>query len=450
MIDEIMEVTKPKLKSIQHNVRNQALTLRIHTDETVFSKMELEWEKLARLSDQMICMSSGWAASWWKHLGRHKNRSLFIITVYDNLRLVAIFPLFKGITKVGGVRIQQRIQIIGSGGNTNEQLGFSDDYGISDFLDLIVDPEYSSRIADLFVKFLALPEFADHQITFHQARDDSYIMQTIYPLLKKSKRKIGSEHTDTCYYIDLDRKRDFQDFIKKSKSNARRRFRQTLRARGKENEYIIEEAADMPKVEQMLDKLMHLHQDKWNKMGYPGAFHDERFRDFFKEISLDAYRDNRLWIKQAVDEGGVCAVRMLLIYNGRYFDYMSGYDEESPSAKHRPGIGLLLDLIENSFELPIERIELLRGDEGYKHDFTRLSLNNWKLTIPEIRSWKRGWGLPVAIVHLCSTFYKYFFREKTLLKVQYKNRGFLKMLSGYFKFRIEIVTQKINEMKRAG
>jgi CelD/BcsL family acetyltransferase involved in cellulose biosynthesis len=174
-----------------------------------------------------------------------------------------------------------------------------------------------------------------------------------------------------------------------------------LRARGIGNEYIIEEPAGEGDVEMMIDKLIQLHQERWNEKGYPGTFQDERFREFFKEISFAAFRDNRLWLKQAVDESGVCAVRMLLMYNGRYYDYMSGYDENSPSAKYRPGIGLLLDLVENSFKLPIERIELLRGDEGYKHDFTHLSLNNWKITIPAIRHRRTGWGVPAAITQFC-------------------------------------------------
>jgi hypothetical protein len=68
-----------------------------------------------------------------------------------------------------------------------------------------------------FLKLLASPELSDYQITFHQARDDSYIMQNIYPLLKKSERRVRAEHTDTCYYIELDQKGDFQDFIKQIK-----------------------------------------------------------------------------------------------------------------------------------------------------------------------------------------------------------------------------------------
>lgn len=450
MNDEVMTFTKPKRKSIAHSVRNEELTVCIYTDENAFSTLDSEWAELARLSNQMICMSSEWAASWWKHFGQHKNRSLFIVVIYDNQKLVAIFPFYKGITKVGGIPIQHRLQLIGSGGSQNEQFGFSDDYGISDFLDVIVDPEYQANVADLFVKLLHSPEFSDHQITFHQVKDDSFIMQTIYPLLKKSKRRVRAKCTDTCSYIELDQEENLKDFIKKCKSNARRRFRQTLRARGDENDFVIEEPDGLADVERMLEKLIQLHQDRWHKIGYPGAFQDERFEEFFKEISFAAYLDNRLWLKQAVDEGGVCAVRMLLMYNGRYYDYMSGYDDDSPSAKRRPGIGLLLDLVEDSLKQPIERIELLRGDEGYKHDFTNLALNNWKITIPEIRYWKTGWGLPAAIAQLCSVIFKYVSREKMLLTVQYKKVGFLYMFPEYFKFRKDTVLHKINEMKRSG
>ncbi|MEX2351385.1 MAG: GNAT family N-acetyltransferase [Balneolaceae bacterium] len=436
MNDAIMTLVKPKVESIQSCVRDQELTLQIHTDERVFLTLNREWEKLARLSNQMICMSSEWAASWWKYFGRQKNRSLFIVTVYDNHKLVAILPFYKGATTFGGITIQRRLQLIGSGGSANEQLGFSDDYGISDFLDLIVDPEYRIRTAELCVRLLLSQELSDHQITFHESREDSYIMKTIYPLLKDSKRRVREEHTDTCFYIDVAQKADFQDFIKKSKSNARRRFRQTLRARGIENEFIIEEPSGPAEVEIMIGKLIQLHQNRWNKSGYPGVFEDERFREFFMEISFNAYRDKKLWLKQAVDEGGVCAVRMLLMYNSRYYDYMSGYDDDSPSAKYRPGIGLLLDLIENSFEKPIERIELLRGDESYKEDFTELALKNWKITITEIRNWKSGWGLTIKMLQLCSIIYKYFNREKKLLKVQYRKAGIVNMISGYLKFRL--------------
>lgn len=448
MTHEIMTLTQAETESEQQKIHSGKLTLNIHTDERIFSVLRSGWEALAWQSDQMLCMSPGWAASWWKHFGRHKDRSLYVMTVHDDQKLVGIFPFYRGVTTWGGITLQKRLQLIGSGGNANEQLGFSDDYGISDFLDLIVHPDYKTHIAKLFVNLLASSEFADHKISFHQVRDDSYVKQTLCPLLENTERVMQTELSDTCPYITLEGIENLNDYIKESKSNARRRFRQTMRAQGSDKEYIIEDPAGLDDAEQMLDKLMELHQDKWNAKGYPGAFRDERFRAFFKEISVAAYSDKRLWIKQAVDARGVCAVRMLLMYNGRYYDYMSGYDENSPSTKYRPGIGLLLNLIEDSFKQPIKSIELLRGDEGYKSDFTQLAMKNWKITIPEVRQQNTGWGMPAKISHFGSFFHKYVMREKTLLKIQYERVGVLHMTSGYFHFRLHGLKNKIKRIQQ--
>ena len=447
MNDEAVLVERPKVESTHFYHPEKELKLYIHTDENVFLTLESEWTELARLSDQMICMSSEWASTWWKYIGRNQNRSLFILTVYDNEKLIAILPFYKGYTKVGSIIVQRRLQLIGSGGSLNEQLGFTDDYGISDFLDVIVDPDYKHSVAILFVNLLRSSDLSDYKITFHQIRDDSYVRTVLFPLIITLNRKVQAELSDACHFVRIDQNGDFQDFINKSKTNARRRFRQTLRAQGIENEYFIEEPASITDVVVMIDKLMHLHQDRWNKIGYPGAFQDDRFREFFTEISFIAYHHDQLWLKQAVDKNGVCAVRMLLKFNGRYYDYMSGYDVDSTSAKHRPGIGLLLDLVENSFAQHIETIELLRGDEEYKHDFTQLAMNNWKIIIHVQKHWKTGWGFLDSIVQFCSTVFKYVTREKMLMRVQYKKVGFIKMLPAYFKFRLALVQHKINERK---
>jgi len=181
---------------------------------------------------------------------------------------------------------------------------------------------------------------------------------------------------------------------------------------------------------------MRLHQKRWNEIGFPGAFHDQRFIKLFKDIVFNAHDNNQLWIKQAVDSQGVCAVRILLLWNGRYYDYMSGYDDDSPSAKYRPGIALLLNLINDSFGKNVTTIELLRGDEGYKYDFTQNEITNWQITIPAQNQSKAGRIIPVSVLYFCSTLYKYVQREVLLLKIQYKKGGFLKMTWGYLQFRL--------------
>lgn len=411
-------------------------TVRIFKKPGTLAFLYQDWKELAEKSNQLVCMSPDWVGSWWKHFGRVKKRSLFIITVYDNGKLVAIFPLFKGVTSIGGKVIEQRLQLIGSGGNRNEQWGFSDEYGISDFLDFIVDPDYTEPIADLFMSLLSKSELSSHRIIFNHVGDDSFIKNFIYPSLLKRKWPVKKEKTDICPYIDLDQTDNLLSFVEQCKSNARRRFRQIFRAEGPENEYQFEEAKTLPEIEEMSNHLIRLHQKRWNEIGFPGAFYDQRFREFFKEIVLMAHQNNQLWLKQAVDSQGVCAVRMLLLYNGRYYDYMSGYDDDRPSAKYRPGIALLLNLINDALEQKVKIVELLRGDEGYKYDFTQKEKTNWVITIPAQQEEKVGWAIPVSIIYFCSTLFKYYEREILLLKVQYRKRGFFGMISGYLQFRL--------------
>lgn len=433
-----MDTIFAKEKVLEYKIETKApFTIRIYKQSGALSYLHQEWKELAEKSNQHMCMSPDWARSWWKHLGQNKKRSLYIITAHYNGKMVAIFPFFKGITTLFGKVIDQRLQLIGSGGNRNEQFGFSDSYGISDFLDFIVDPDFEEPIADLFISMLNNSDLSNHRIIFHQIRDDSFIKKQIYPLLLKNKWSVEMEKSDVCPYIDIAQTDNLISFVEQCKSNARRRFRQIFRAEeGPEKEYRFEEATTYCQIEEMTNNLIRLHQKRWNSIGFPGAFYDKRFKYFFKELVFNAHKNNQLWLKQAIDSGGVCAVRMLLLYNGRYYDYMSGYDDDSPSVKHRPGIALLLNLINDTFDKNISTIELLRGEEGYKYDFTDNEITNWKITIPARQHNRAGRGILFSILFTCSKLYQSSQREAILMKIQYRKKAFFNTLPGYIKFRI--------------
>jgi CelD/BcsL family acetyltransferase involved in cellulose biosynthesis len=426
------------------------LTVRVRTDQKDLDSLETEWKSLTYKSDQLLCMSYSWVTCWWKHFGRHQNRSLYLVTVYDDAKLVAIFPFYKGSTVVGKYILQDRLQLLGSGGSPNEQLGFNDDYGISDFLDLIVDPEYNDAVAKVFVSQLDGAVFGGNQITFHQVRDDSFVMKHVYPLLKRTNRKIQCEITDVCYSVNLHQAKNFTDFVNSSKSSARRRFRQTLKSNGTEDGYTIEVPENNDHVSLMISNLISLHQHRWNKLGYPGAFHDTRFKSFFEELCNTAYDEGRLWIKQTVDECGVSAVRMLIKFNDRYFDYMSGFDEGSISSRYRPGIGLLLDVVQDAYNQNTKHIELMRGDEGYKQDFSNSTWVNRKIVIQENLQFQTGWGVSTTLLHWISDAMKILNREKILISVQYQQNESLSAYSKYFLFRFNTVVRKMKAGKVEG
>lgn len=423
------------------NEKETQLMAEVLTTEKLFKDLSPHWKDLSKRADSMVYMSYEWAWNWWKCFGRNERRSLYLITVWDGTKLVALAPFYKGYSKVGPFTMERRVQIIGSGGSPNEQIGYMDDYGISDFLDILVDVEYREEIVDLLPEILTSEYLKADIVTFHQADENSFIMKYLFPKLRQLEVDMTVEKTDTCPYIDLSSQDSMKSYIKDQKSNARRRIRQTLRAIGPDDEYVIEDVKTWPEVEKATDKLIELHQNRWNKIGFPGVFHDDRFTRFFKDIVKDAFENDKLWFKQAIDDRGVCASRMILFYNGRYYDYISGFDEDRPSSKYRPGIGLLIELVKESIENNVKRIELLRGEEGYKYDFTSKNFNNWKLALP-LRETKGN--LLLKVNRFAAFLYKHISREKELLKVQQSQVGITRMFLEYAKFRWKSVKMKFN------
>lgn len=419
------------------------LKIQVFDTEDSFEVLEDPWNDLSKRVHGHIYTCNKWAECWWRYFGKNSQRSLFLLTVWNLDELVALAPMYLGYSKFGPFVIERRLQIIGSGGSPNEQFGYLDDYGISDFLDFLVDETYADEVADLLIHFFYSESQNINQVTFHQAGDDSFIMKYLHPRMDAVGIEYELQHTDTCPFIDLGGQNSIAKYIKQVKSNARRRFRQTKRAIGTDEGFAIESIELSNEIEPAVEQLIELHQNRWNQIGFPGVFHDKRFTGFFREIVSTAHSNNWLWFKQARDESGVCALRMILKYNDRYYDYISGFDNDCPSSKYRPGIGLLLDLVEEAIENNVDRIELLRGEEGYKYDFTSQNFENWRVTFsPETKKNSIATLLRYPL-KFAALLYKYMTREIRLLQVQYQQQGLRDMFWGYLKFRANSLRIKL-------
>lgn len=433
--EEIMSDSEFITNVEQGKFGGYGLSIEIFEGEDAFEKIAADWMDLAKRTGAMVCMSYEWAHSWWKHFGRNSQRSPYIVTIWSGTVLVALAPFYKGETRVNGKVVETRLQLIGSGGSANEQFGYMDDYGISDFLDILVDEKYRFHIARIFSKAIGSNYFNVDRVTFHQARDDSFIMQNFLSSVKKTDVEYSLEKTDTCPYIDLRSHSSMSGYIKSLKSNARRRVRKTRREMAPEGCFTVKKCETWEDVEKANDHLIRLHQERWNKLGFPGVFFDERFTRFYKEIARQAFENGWLWFCTAEDEEGVCACRMLLRYNNRYFDYLSGFDDESPSSKYRPGIALLVKLIEDALENNVSYVELLRGEEGYKYDFTNENLSNWKLSFRFDEKLGTTQKLTQSLLDNFALFYKRARVETRLMQVQKQEKGLLQMIPQYLLFR---------------
>lgn len=432
------------IETPSHSISEEDLDIEIIRDEYKFRELANDWRELAKRTDAIISTSYEWSYTWWKHFGRNKKRSLSIVTLWDKSQLVAVAPFYIGYTSLVFYKVEKRMQLIGSGGSISEQYGYLDDYGISDFLDILVDPLYIDSATKILSHLLLSGYLNVDVLTLNQARDDSYVLNHLYPALKNMGADISKEVTDTCPYVDLQYK-SLKEFISDQKSNARRRLRKTQRAVGKDKEFVIEEATSREEVEKATEDIIRLHQERWNKLGFPGVFYDKRFERFFRDTIDYAYENNWLWFKQTRDKEGVCASRMLLKYNNRYFDYISGFDDDRDSAKYRPGIALLIDVVKDGIEERAKTIELLRGEERYKYDFTSKNFNNWKIRVALPRKTTLFRRAAAYSFMVLAFIYKYACRECQLLDVQRTQSGFRKMIPGYISFRWKSLKLKLQE-----
>lgn len=426
-------------------INGNGLMVEVFDEEESFKDLSMYWKDLAIRTNATIYMSHEWAHSWWKHFGKNSRRSLFILTIWNGMKLVGLAPFYKGYSSIGSQVVESRLQLIGSGGSPNEQFGYLDDYGISDFLDVLVDDEYKEKVSGLLAKIIDSGHLGVDVINFHQARDDSFVMNHLYPELEKRGLEITAEQTDTCPYIDVSDQPSMKEYIKDQKSSARRRIRKTLRATGPEEAFAIEEPESWEEVEEAVETLIQLHQERWNDLGFPGVFYDDRFTSFFRELVKEAYENDWLWFKEAKDKKGVCASRLILCYNGRYFDYISGFDDARDSAKYRPGIGLLINLVQDSIKGDVKRIELLRGEEYYKYDFTDKNFDNWKVSL-RLNTKPSLVRKPVRkVFDLIAFGYKRISTEVELMKVQYDKGGIINMITGYASFRWKSIKLKLED-----
>lgn len=439
---ETTEVRK-KNRPYYPNIAENKLKLQVYDTEDSFEALAELWNDLSAKVHGHIYTSNDWTECWWRYFGKNKQRSPFIITIWHFDEIIALAPLYLGYSKVGSYIIERRLQIMGSGGSPNEQFGYMDDYGISDFLDFLVDETYADEVAQTILDFLGSGEYKIDAITFCQVGDDSFIMKYLYPRLEQKSLDYDLNHTDTCPFINLKNQDSLAKYIKQAKSNARRRFRQTLKAVNTKKGFEIETVDSSIEIDAAVEKLIILHQNRWNRLGFPGVFYDSRYTGFFKEIVHSAYAKNWLWLKQARDKNGVCALRMILNYNGRYYDYISGFDPDCPSSKYRPGISIMLSLVEEAIENNTERIELLRGEEGYKYDFTSENFKNWRLTISTKKQKNKLASILSLPLRVTALLYKHTTWELELIHVQYQQKGWLKMLTGYIRFRINSLKIKL-------
>ena len=417
------------------------LTLEIIRDVEGFSKLGEQWNALVRNSGATIYQAFEWTWLWWKHFGSHPSRTLHLVLFYSEGSLAGIAPLFVQETTVAGFVLHRRLQFLGCGSAFSQSDGLFLDDGASDYLDFITDPGHDREICRAFVEYLkrSSSDFDDVQLV--NTPEQSRLVKILLAQCVEAELPLEVTRADVCSRMPVPR--SFEVYLREQSANVRRRFTQARKAYQSGGAYGIRTVGSPADLEVAFGHLVRLHQNRWNSLGYPGLFADRRFKLFQLEVAHTFMENGWLSFKTANTDGICVAARLAFTFNGCLYDYLSGFDPGLSTTKQRPGLGLLLAMIEESILSDVKQVDFLRGDEKYKFEFNPISDHNWNIQISGATA---GQGLRLrlfGVIKKLRMLSYLFMREWVLLGVQWRVHGLPRFFYSYAQFRLTHMTNKL-------
>jgi len=421
------------------------LELEVITDTSRFLTLRDEWNHLVDASPVSIFQTFDWQWLWWKYFG--DGLHLHIITFRSNGKLVGVFPLYLEVFSLFGLKLYRRLRFMGGGIEDWKSQWDLAQFGPSDYLDVIALPEYQMNVASSFLAYFRKETSLD-EAELENIPQESLLNRYLIPLLKADGLAHRYVQDHVCPRITLPA--SLEDYLRTRSAKFRYQLSQTRKAVTKQRLFSVKAVQSKADLHNALPELVRLHQQRWNRIGYPGIFADSRFRKFQEEVSERFLESGRLWFKTVHMDGDCIAARMGFRFKDSICDYSAGFDDRSPGAKRRPGFALLLSMIEDAIQDKKRIVDLLRGYETYKFDFTSEIANDWKIVVWNSASRRTLRVRLYRIAHYLEFLMRKALFEWAMFKVHYREHGLPMFLFRYLAFRSKKLSEKVvNDLKMA-
>lgn len=428
------------LKTSESNT--QKLKLRILETEEELNEISEQWDELVDISESTVYQKSYWLFTWWKYYNNPKTDKIFCLVFYDEEKLIGIVPLYLHKEIFFNKTMYKRLYFIGSNTIFGDTFGIFNDNSPTDYFDIISHPQYEMLVTKNFLDFLVDNQQLFDEIILTNLYTKSVLLKYLPSLIGNNKIRYNITASDICPYVQIPE--SFEDFLNSRTPSVKRRFSQSWKEAKLGKLFKIEKPSSYNEFMTALESIKVLHQTKWNRVGFPGFFGDERYEKFFYEFLEKSYNKGIIWCAIASNNERVIAGRLAFKYKNKFYDYLSGIDDTTPEAKRRPGLALLMEMINEAIQEKIQFVDLLRGDEPYKKDFTSFYDINWNLKI-----YKKGRSIYKIIIKfllIARLLKTLFFRELSLIRISIKSHKIHKGVLLYLISRIKAVFKKLRNI----
>jgi CelD/BcsL family acetyltransferase involved in cellulose biosynthesis len=443
-VEKLYNTYQEKVKSHAESLDLSSIVtpeIKVITSEEGFDKLKDVWANLVDVAESTVFQTYEWNRTWWKYYG--ERGQLHLVAFYTGKKLVGIAPLFRDSIKFFGKQGYLCFRFIGSdvsqppGGDLLGLISYTD------YLDFIIRPGFEDPVYSSLLKYFLTCDCTYDEIILDVVPQHSTMWEHFLPKLELYGLQFLIEEQPTSQIIKL--RDSWNNYLAKLSKNRRSHIRRSLKKVYNSKKKIFDEF-EVTKEEDVLpffEKLVRLHQTRWNRVGSLGTFAEKKNYAFHKEISMTFFKKGWLQLKvlQPIDHTeDLVAVDLNYRFKNRHYGIHSSVNMDSKYYSEGPGSVLLNLTLKNVAESSyLDFYDFLRGSEDYKIRLSNQTSRNRRIVITNI---DREGKVTPQLVKRYAYYKRRLYREFRQLSLFFEPRSFFKAISGYTHFLLNRVKTK--------
>lgn len=298
-----------------------------------------------RLSAPSPMQSPEWLATWWECY-RAPSRRLFVVAARVDEQLVGLALWY-----VEMRRGRRAVRWLGDG------------RVCSDHATLLAAAGYGEAFADRVADWL-LGEAADRwdELQLEAINADDAVANRFVDQLSAAGCPLVVSNEPVSCFVDLPATR--HDYEMRLSKNHRKRCRKWTKQFFDTGRAKVHVATDAGACLRDWRTLVDLHNERRVGLGGEGAFEDEQFFHYHRQVMPRLAAAGRVQLRRLELNGEVVAVEYVLQDGDTWYAYQSGLSQSGE--EQSAGNLSLLALVDDAISAGCRRLDLLRGDEAYK------------------------------------------------------------------------------------
>ncbi|HTO98662.1 MAG TPA: GNAT family N-acetyltransferase [Myxococcales bacterium] len=310
-----------------------------------------EWRELnGRARAGTMFLGPEWLLPWWRHFGEGREQAS--ICLREGGRLIGFCPLFLERVRLCGIEVR-RLAFLGDG-----QTG-------CDYLDVLAEPGREREVLErCLAKLLELPwDLCDLDGLWREGFTALQLAARFSPTGDEVARE--GRIRFVCPHIPLSG--TWEQYLEGlgRRENLRRREKWLFRQPGVSLDCARAPEESVPAMEDFLA----LHRARWAVEGGSDGLSGPRHEAFHREASQELARAGMLRLYTLRAARRPVASVYGVVHGGKFNYYQSGYDPNW--ASRSVGLVLLARTVQDAFAGGYKEFDFLRGNEGYKGEWSR-------------------------------------------------------------------------------